>query len=448
MPNTAPTFFNWFRRYRVRAEDMETLENSALDSMRGPWEGLTAAAVLDGFAPSYPGGLVVDLSEGIAVAASGYMLASTGASVELASPVGNPAKSLIVARPLLTETDPITRPTTPFDIVYLHENLACEIVVLDGTAASAPAYPTPEPNDVVLAAFRLAAGAASVAEANLDSDYRNDFGRNGGDVAILARGDVRCRPEIASQKTITIKPSQTINGLTKQFTYVGAAKPSIFPMTGGVFTEQDTTLNFETGAITGGDGDTPDFTPQIPTAGNFIWALVTLGTNNLLSVSYGTLGTYAQCKAALAQQTSTGAGSVPTAAAFKIAFVLIGSSNGSVVTELELVDARAPGSIQIGAVKSIVTVTTANSPYTMDGSEEVIELDATSGDISVTLPARSASQGREYAFDRIDTAANNALLNRAGSDTFDEPVYTTQYPFEPYQSQKVFAGSAKWKVRG
>lgn len=451
MSNPAASFINWYRRYKVGASDMTTFKQSLLDTMRGPWEGETGAAVLDGFETSLGSGLSVDVSSGIAVGATGDLMAITGTTeVTFASPVANPCRSLIVARPKLVGDTPIVNPVSPFDTVYLNVLHEAEIVVINGTAASAPAYPATLPNDVVLAAVRLEAGASAVTIDKFDTDQRDDFGRNGGDLALLTRGDPRCRPEIASQKTITITPSQTINGETKLFLYAGSAKPSAFPLTAGIFTPSNTTLNFETGAITGGDGTSADFTPTLPSAGNFIWAIVTLGTTGLLSVGYGTIGTYAQCKAALKNQTSDGsAGSVPVAAAYKIALVLVGSSNGSVVTEIELVDARAPGNFQAGTIRAITSVTSVNSPYTMDGTEEVIEMDASGGAVTVTLPARASNLGRAYSFDRIDTTeANNCSVAAAGADTIDEPVSTTIYPFDPYQSQSFFAGSAKWKVRG
>lgn len=446
--NGAPRFFNYFFRYRWGHQNFEDLQQSILDTMRGPWEGETGAGILDGLELSATA-LNVGITPGIAVGPSGYLLAVTGTTVVgLTAPVGNPCRSLIVARPNIIEDTPIVRPTSPFDTVYLNELLGAEIVVLNGTAAASPVYPTPEAGDVVLAAYRLAAGATGVTSADLDSDMRDDFGRNGGDLALLLRGDPRLRPELATLPTMTVAPSQTIKGTTKLFTYPGSAKPAVFPLTGGVFTEQDAILNFLTGAITGGDGTSPDFTPTIPTAGNFIWALVTLTSANELAVGYGTQGTYAQCKAALVNQTSVGAGAIPTSSSFKIAFVLIGSANGSTVSEMELVDARGPNNFVTGEVKAITVVTSANSPYVMTGTEQVIQMDATGGAVSVTLPARAANQGRQYDFDRIDGSGNSCTVNRAGSDTFAEPVNTTSYPFEGYESHGIFAGSTLWKVRG
>jgi hypothetical protein len=125
------------------------------------------------------------------------------------------------------------------------------------------------------------------------------------------------------------------------FTYVMAGTPSLFPKASGAHATGDTFLNFQTGAISGADTTSAAFTPTIPTAGNAIVATVGLLTNDTLAVQYGTIGTRAQCYAAIVNQTTAGAGAVSLPNAKLIAFVMLTSADGTNVTEQDHIDARS-----------------------------------------------------------------------------------------------------------
>jgi hypothetical protein len=392
---------------------------------------------------------------GVAVSTNGELLSIDDETPAiLTTPIGNPSRSFIVVRQVITNTDPMTRPTEPGDTVYLHKNYSAEIVVAArGRRRRIPTTPTPtsRTNDVILCGVRLPAGATVAADDdNFDFSVRSVVGGGGYFVPQDYFFDPRMYSYADGTAQIRILPSQTMGAAPGKLAYGGGPKPLAFPLTSGVFVQTPASLNFTTGAIGGGDQDSPDFTPTIPTAGKFIWAVVTVGTDSLLSVAYGTEGTYAQCKAAMRSQTTAGAGAVPIATGAKIGFYLLGSTNGTTITEgPEIVDARGPGNVAIaGGAVSITALTSANSPYTMDGTEQHITIDASGGDVIVNLPARAANQGTVYPVDRIDASANNASLVAAGADTYAAPTpIAGTYPLSEYESVDVFAATTKWKIR-
>lgn len=67
-------------------------------------------------------------------------------------------------------------------------------------------------------------------------------------------------------------------------------------------------------------------------------------------------------------------------------------------------------------------ITNANSPYTMDGLSEVLIINATSGNVTVTLPAANffgTGYSPKVIIKRRDSSANVVTIQRAGTDTID-----------------------------
>jgi hypothetical protein len=62
---------------------------------------------------------------------------------------------------------------------------------------------------------------------------------------------------------------------------------------------------------------------------------------------------------------------------------------------------------------------TKTSGYTITGADTVIFADATSGNVTITLPAASGLGGYRFYVKRIDNAANTCSVARSGSDTID-----------------------------
>lgn len=349
--------FNFYRKYLWRAVDFETLQQSVMDSMHGPDEGLLGAAVLSGMDYQSSTGLNVTVSAGIAVAATGDLLCATGSTqVALSVPIGNPALTMVVARPNITQQNNITKPEDPFTTVPLNTQHGTSIVVLNGTPSATPNYQAKGVNDVILFGVRLSAGATGFSSSDLDFEITETPGKNSELAQLTFHHDNRLKPYRSSNAVMGIKPAQSNPGVdTRAFTYALKGVPSVYPKSSGVFTFADSLLNFSTGAITGGDTDSPDFTPTIPTGTNCIFATVCLSAEDLVSVKYGIQGTRAQCMDALENMLTSGAGSLSIPdELYKVAFVLV-QSVGGVVSNITVYDARGIGqSSQSTGIKNLI----------------------------------------------------------------------------------------------
>jgi hypothetical protein len=161
--------FQFYKNYLWSETDFENFETWMKARFGAVNEGAFGAAALTGLIVTPGGGLNVDVSAGIAVSPSGrqMVLASAGTGA-FASPVGNPARSLIVLRPKDTEMTPIQEPLNPSNTVNLHTKLECELVVINGTPGATPQYPAVGAEDVVLMGVKLTSGHVTIAETDLE----------------------------------------------------------------------------------------------------------------------------------------------------------------------------------------------------------------------------------------------------------------------------------------
>lgn len=77
-----------------------------------------------------------------------------------------------------------------------------------------------------------------------------------------------------------------------------------------------------------------------------------------------------------------------------------------------------------------VAVSGKTADYTLTSTDYVITVDATGGNVTLTLPAASASVGQTYRIKRIDGSVNTITVARAGADTIDgatSATLVTQY---------------------
>ncbi|HSX06186.1 MAG TPA: hypothetical protein VLG92_00510 [Candidatus Saccharimonadia bacterium] len=65
------------------------------------------------------------------------------------------------------------------------------------------------------------------------------------------------------------------------------------------------------------------------------------------------------------------------------------------------------------------TTVTKTSGYTITSSDTVVFANATSGNVTITLPTASANAGYRFYVKRIDNSANTCTIARSGSDTID-----------------------------
>ena len=66
-----------------------------------------------------------------------------------------------------------------------------------------------------------------------------------------------------------------------------------------------------------------------------------------------------------------------------------------------------------------LATSTKTSNYTITGSDVVVFANATSGNVTITLPTASANAGYRFYVKRIDGTGNNCTVARSGSDTID-----------------------------
>lgn len=450
------------REYKWRVRDFENQDYGYFQALiNGAAEGMFRGAVLTGLDLTSTTGLNFTVLSGAAVGPSGNLMVlyapTTGALPSPTAAAG--ARHLVVLRPGPdVPSGYITKPTDPGESVPLLYERTSSLVVLDGSGGN---YPTPATGDVVLFAVRLANGASSFTDAANVSRQERDLpgkqsSRSSGQLGGLPLAfDQRLLVYRSATAVVGIKPSQGESPFSRALSFLSPTSglASKFPLSGGLYNGAagDTFLNFTTGAISGADATSSAITPTIPASNTFIWALLMVSPSaGTLSVAYGTQGTYAQCQTALRNQTAAGAGGIPTSSTgYRLALVLLGSSNGTAITELDVYDVRSFNPTAVGRAVFGITTVTGPATLVMTGDEEAVEIDATGGDVTITLPDLVTNAGKVYSFDRLDgTLASAVVINRKNSDTIAEPDNTTSYPMDTYQSQSFFASTAKWKVRG
>ena len=416
--------YNFYRRYLWTADDFEGWQTGMVDYTRAQFEGTFGGAILTGGAVA-PSGLGVSVNPFIATGPSGNLLVIDSVNtVSLAAPSANSRRDYIVARPLLVNANYITKPTDPNVTVPLNTLQKAEIVLIEGTAASAPEYPATGANDVILCGVRTEASQVAISLVDIDLEPRSIVGKNSSIQQNAGKYDDRLRPYKYTNQIVAVKPSQLFSPQARAFSFVNKQNPSIFPKDlSGNFVQADTYLNFQTGAITGGDAVSADFTPTIPTTGNAIVAYIGIKGDDTLTVAYGTVGTRQQCYDGIQNQTAAGAGSVTLTANTKpIAFVIVYSSNGTTVTDLDFVDCRggaAIGSSAVG-VGGGGTTTPVSFPYSLLTSQAgITALIDTSSARTINLP--SPVDGLVFTIkDKTGSAAtNNITVARAGSESIE-----------------------------
>lgn len=82
---------------------------------------------------------------------------------------------------------------------------------------------------------------------------------------------------------------------------------------------------------------------------------------------------------------------------------------------------RISGGLPAWSDADAVTFATSTKTvdYTISGTDVVIFADATSANVTITLPAASANAGYRFFVKRIDNSANTCQIVRSGADTID-----------------------------
>jgi hypothetical protein len=380
MANDSTGFFYWYRRYKVRAQDMTDFQTAMVETARGLGEGLAGAAVVKGGEIAVSGAMGLSVGATIATAASGYLHVQNGAVFLDASDSADaslPTRSLVVLTPALTDADYVGSPTIPFTQVPLHQLQKTEVKLIAGTPSTTPDYPAKGDNDVILCGLIVPPGISSLTESMFDFEVRESIGVNSLIEQNQVRFDDRLMPYRASYKSLGIKPSQSVGSGPLAMSYPGRLSPSVFPLTAGIFTPLDTFIDFSTGMISGGDATTPAFTPIIPSGSNSQIVVVTLCHNDTLRFNYGTAGGFSQCLNAIRNQVYSGAGALPPQDGnFPLAFVIL-TSNGGSLSDIQVMDGRP----FLGSGAAAAKYKSETPSGTIDGSNAVFTLSKTPSDV-------------------------------------------------------------------
>lgn len=218
--------FDWRLKYNVQPEDMENLQDWIFETINALAEGVGDRAILKGGRCLPLSGLTVRTEPLIAVNALGEVLVvGSNSDVALASPVGNPARSLLVVRPLKTDTTSTPDPLNPSTSFNLHTIQGAEIVAIDGTPAATPAYPAINSGDVVLMGFELSAGHATIVQGNFQpgqrdqsSNLRKRVNLASANLTLDEREDVVEMDASGGSRTVTLPPAS--EALGKVFTVI------------------------------------------------------------------------------------------------------------------------------------------------------------------------------------------------------------------------------------
>jgi alpha-tubulin suppressor-like RCC1 family protein len=350
MANDSIQLYNFYYRYKWNKDDFAGWQEGMVDHSRGMFEGLFSGAIMEGFAPSgvaATGGsdLAVTVSAGISSGPTGYLgVINDPTQLEFDAPTGDFERALVVVKPDLVDNTTVSIAQAGIVSQPLRTAQKAAVEILRGTLSTTPEYPTKGDNDVIVCGLRLYSGQTSIADEDIDLSVREVPGSNSNFQQNFGRYDDRLRPYRDDYKTVKIKPSQLENPFPRNFTYLSDQTPAIFPKDGsGNYngSSGDTSLDFESGAITGADAASSNFSPTIPSSGSFIVACVGLNISSELEVNYGTEGTRAQCFDGIKNQSVSGAGSVSIPGSTKpICYVIVESQDGSTVAGIDVIDAR------------------------------------------------------------------------------------------------------------
>lgn len=88
-----------------------------------------------------------------------------------------------------------------------------------------------------------------------------------------------------------------------------------------------------------------------------------------------------------------------------------------------------------------LTSVTAN--YTATDDDHILIVDATGGDVTVTLPDANGLSGKQYFIKRTDSSANTVTVQGTGGDTIDDEASQT---LDQYDSLFVISDSTEWWI--
>lgn len=84
------------------------------------------------------------------------------------------------------------------------------------------------------------------------------------------------------------------------------------------------------------------------------------------------------------------------------------------------------------------------SDYSLKPGDDVIGADATSGQITVTLPPAASVRGKQYVVKRLNDGVNSVIVDAFGSEQVDQSTGVTLASQDA--STTVFSTGTKWLI--
>ena len=94
---------------------------------------------------------------------------------------------------------------------------------------------------------------------------------------------------------------------------------------------------------------------------------------------------------------------------------------------------------------AFVTYTDTDSPVSLEDNGATVYLDATAGDITVSLPPLSATAGQQVTIKRMDASVNTVTIQPDAGDAAMIEGYAT-LPLDPGGMVTVGGNNAEWRV--
>lgn len=95
-------------------------------------------------------------------------------------------------------------------------------------------------------------------------------------------------------------------------------------------------------------------------------------------------------------------------------------------------------------MSSASPVVSKTSSYTATAADSVILCNATSGNVTITLPTSVGTKGRQYTIKKTDASANLVIIDGAGAETIDGEL-TIELAVQ-YESMTIHSDNAGWVI--
>ena len=162
-------FFKFYEDYLWTHADFENLQDAIKTYQEAGFRSALQSKVLSGLGFENPVVLDFDVAPGGAIDNSGRALVVSSAETLSATSDGsNPVWHLVVIRRKVDLINDIPEPLNPTNPVPLNERQSAEVVLIPGTPAGSPAYPSKVLGDVILFGLKMPTAAASVLSSYVD----------------------------------------------------------------------------------------------------------------------------------------------------------------------------------------------------------------------------------------------------------------------------------------